>query len=503
MTQTLQPAAPDGASAHTPRQGLGRFLGMTTLGALLPGSGLLLSGRRAVGGTLLACFVALIVGVCSFVLIKGPTSAALFLGVRPNLLLAVGGGIILGSLIWFVSVLATAKINWPTPPATFKRIIAALFTMVLSLALLAPAAKAVEYVFIHRDLVDNLFTTARSARSDNDPRPEPGSGRDAWENYPRVNLLLLGSDAYPGRPGLRTDSMIVASIDTTTGDTVLFGIPRNLENVPFASDNPLSQVYPQGYNCGDKCLINEIWNEGEKHRELFPGDPMPGLTATRLTLSEVLGLNIDYTAVINIRGFSELVDAMGGVDITVKERIPIGGKVANGRIVPGSINGWIEAGPQHLNGYEAMWYSRSRATTDDFNRMTRQRCMVGALVKQVRPVSMLEKYPALAKVAKDNVYTDVPPEHLEAWAELVERMQQGTIRSLPFTNKIVNVVDPDYDRIRAIVQDAILDDPVEGPPPPSDPTTAPAAPAPPAAPGATPSAKPSPKEGLVKVEDAC
>lgn len=506
MTQTLQPAAPGGASAHAPHRGLGRFLGMTTLGALLPGSGLLLSGRRLTGGALLASFVALVVGACAFVIVKGPTSAALFLGVRPNLLLVLAGVIVVGSLIWLASLIATAGINWPTPPAALKRIVAVLFTMVLSLVLLTPAAKAVEYVFIHRDLVDAVFTQARSARPDGDPRPALGSGAEAWAQYPRVNLLLLGSDAYPGRPGLRTDSMIVASIDTTTGDTVLFGVPRNLENVPLASDNPLKQVYPEGYNCGHKCLINEIWNEGEKHRDLFPGDPMPGLTATRLTLSEVLGLNIDYTAVVNIRGFNELVDAMGGVDVNVKQRIPIGGKVENGRIVPGSITGWIEAGPQHLNGYEAMWYSRSRATTDDFNRMTRQRCMVGALVKQVKPISMLEQYPALAKVAKDNVYTDVPPEHLEAWAELVKRMQDGTIRSLPFTNTIVNVVDPDYDRIRAIVQDSILEDPVEGPPAPAgaatpaDPATAPQE-----APASTPSndGTPRPKEGLVKVEDAC
>jgi len=253
--------------------------------------------------------------------------------------------------------------------------------------------------------------------------------------------------------------------------------------------------------------MNEVWNEGEKHKDLFPGDPMPGLTATRLALTEVLGLGIDYAVVIDIRGFSALVDAMGGVDITVKTRIPIGGKVENGQIVPGSIHGWIEPGPQHMDGYTAMWYARSRATTDDFNRMGRQRCMVCALVRQVDAPTMLERYPALAKVAKDNIYTDIPAEHLGAWAELVGRVQQeGTIRSLPFTNKIVDVTDPDYDRIHEVVRNAISPHPVEGVPTPSGSSSAPptTTPSTPSTPRTTPGSTPTePAQGLVDVKNAC
>lgn len=497
-------AAVDDVEAAEPRRGLGRFLGLTTLGAILPGSGLLLSGRRIIGGLLLFCFVALVVGAAAFVSVKGPTNAALFLGVRPNLLIGLVAAGIVGLLILAASIIHTAAINWPSRPQTGKRVLASLFTTLLVAAVIAPAAPAVEYVMIHRETVGSIFAHDPLDRGTRAATPV-GGGEDAWRNYPRVNVMLVGSDAYPGRPGIRTDSMIVASIDTQTGDTVLFGIPRNLEKVPFGPANPLSQVYPDGYNCGDKCLMNEVWNEGDKHKDLFPGDPMPGLTATRLTLTEILGLNIDYAAVIDIQGFSALVDAMGGVDVNVRQRIPIGGKVANGRIVPGSINGWLEAGPQHLNGYEAMWFARSRATTDDFDRMTRQRCMVGALVNQVNPATMLERYPALAKVAREHVYTDVPAEHLQAWAELVSRMQRGKIRSLPFTSKIVDVTDPDFEHMRQIVQDAIVPDPKEGKPAPATPTgsttpstSAPSKPETPSSPTST-----GPKQGLVNVKDAC
>ena len=83
-----------------------------------------------------------------------------------------------------------------------------------------------------------------------------------------------------------------------------------------------------------------------------------------------MGLRIDNTAVIDLAGFTSLVDAMGGVTVTVHDRIPIGGSHdASGGITPGSIKGWIEKGNQHLNGYKALWFSRSRATTDDYSRM--------------------------------------------------------------------------------------------------------------------------------------
>ena len=113
-------AAVDDVEAAEPRRGLGRFLGLTTLGAILPGSGLLLSGRRIIGGLLLFCFVALVVGAAAFVYVKGPTNAALFLGVRPNLLIGLVAAGIVGLLILAASIIHTAAINWPSRPQTAR-----------------------------------------------------------------------------------------------------------------------------------------------------------------------------------------------------------------------------------------------------------------------------------------------------------------------------------------------------------------------------------------------
>lgn len=439
------------------RRRLRTYVGRMLLGAVLPGSGLMLSGRTRVGGAILAFFVIIVLGLTAGAVLIGPATAALLLASRPALLLIVAvvlatlALIAIGTLIW------TADINWPSPAGFGKKLLAALLAAALILGILAPMARALQYVFITSNLVNSVFATGPGGRFD------LGLGGDPWDSVPRVNVLLVGSDAEPDRPGLRTDTVMMASIDTRTGDTLLIGIPRNLENVPFPSSSPLTQIWPDGFDCGDKCLLNEVWNEGEEHSYLYPGDPTPGLTALEEAVTAITGLTPDYSAVVNMQGFQALVNAMGGVTINVQQRVPIGGRVENGEIVPGSIRGWIEPGVQHLDGYHALWYARGRATTDDFNRMGRQRCMVGAVINQVDPQTMLERFPQIAQAVNEHVYTDVPQEHLPAWAELVDRIQTGNITSLSLNNKLINVTDPDYQHIHQMVQASIFGQPLPTP----------------------------------------
>lgn len=483
--------------------GFGRFVGMTLLGTVLPGAGLLLSDRRKSGATLLGLFVALVLGMSAYLTVSGAQRSALTVALDDNRLLVVTVAAVLVVLVWVASIIWTAVINWPSRPATLKRVFAVVVTTLACLVLVAPTALAVRYVGIQRGLVQSLFPDVTARRSNVNPAL---GGNNPWADVPRVNVLLVGADSGPERPGLRTDSMMLASIDTATGNTVLFGLPRNLENAPFPPSSPMRKLYPNGYNCGDECLLNAVWGVGEDHPELYPGDPRPGLSALSDAVNGITGLTPDYGIVINMASFQQLVNAMGGVDITVKDRVPIGGKVEHGQIVPGSIKGYIEPGRQHLDGYHAMWYARGRATTNDFDRMKRQRCMVGALVKQVNPALMLERYPQLAQVAKDNIYTNIPQQHLAAWADLATRMQQGTISSLPFSNKVINVVHPDFALMQQMVQASILGQPM--PTPTATTSLGPnATPAPTKAPStskATPSAPATTApEGLVKVADAC
>ena len=480
-----------------PERGFGRFAGLTFIGTILPGSGLLLADRKKSGGALLSLFVLGILGAAAYLWVRGPRLGAMTLATDPAFLQILWIATIVVVAIWVASVVWTAVLTWPRPAGIAQGSAAGLFTLFLCTLLVAPTAIGVRDIVVHRDLLTTLFNQVAPGRTGVSPNL---AHDDPWAGYDRVNVMLIGGDSAPNRPGLRTDSMMLASIDTKTGDTILFGLPRNLERVPFPPSSPLAKLWPNGFRCPKDCLLNDVWMQGEDHPELYPGDPKPGATALNEAVTGITGLTPDYDVVVNMASFSALVDAMGGVDITVKDRVPIGGKVENGRIVPGSIHGWIEPGPQHLDGYHAMWFSRGRATTDDFDRMRRQRCMVGALVKQINPAKMIERYPQIAKVAKDNIYTNIPQQHLAAWAELATRMQQGEIRSLPFSNKVINVGNPDFALMQQMVQDAIWGVPPSTP----SPTATPARTATPKKTStATPSSSPTPTDGIVKVADAC
>ena len=437
-----------------------RSMMLTAASTLAPGSGLLTTTRRTLGRVLLGLFVLLLGAGIAFVVVhSGPLKAAVVLGTSENLLLALAVLTGVAAVVWVLAIVVTHLVTRPRNLPHSHQGLLRVLTAALCLVVLAPSAEVVRYALITRDTLGGVFGGSLVQK----PQPTPTPEATPWASTPRVNVFLLGSDAGPDRTGVRTDSMIVASIDTRTGDTVLIGIPRNLERVPIPKDNPLIKIWPHGYDCGDKCLINALWVEAENHKELFVGDPNPGLTTIRGVLDEVLGIHIDYTVIADLAGFRRLVDAMGGVEINVLEDTAIYGAPPN---YP--ITSWIRAGRQVLDGYHALWYSRSRVYSkgSDFDRMKRQRCVVNALIKQANPANLLRRYPDIAGAVKDNVSTDIPSSRLSDWADLVLKVQKATVRSLALTPDNISVVHPDYVAIKKMVADALTT-----PPPTSKPTS--------------------------------
>lgn len=431
------------------RREIRRSYRATALSTVLPGVGLFRVNR--VLASLIVVVFLVPLGYLGYRFARdGALGSILQIGVDRRELLLILGTVGVLALVWIIGIIATAWGTRPRPVQGGDGLLLTLFTAVMCLVVLAPAALVINGIDIQRETIQAVVT-------DTQREPTTVEGPDPWAGRPRMNLLLLGSDHEPDREGVRPDSIMVASIDTASGDTVFFGLPRNLQRVPFPTSNPLSEIYPQGFDCGSECLLNAVWTLAEDRADLFPSDPSPGLSTTRDVVSEITGLTIDDTVLINLRGFQQLVDAMGGVTINATERVPIGGKVVDGVVV--GINGWIEPGVQRMDGYHALWYARSRATTDDFSRMRRQRCVVGAVIDQVDPLRMLARYPQLAETIAENVQVDIPAGDLGAWAELVLRMKDGRLQSLPVTNQVVNVADPDFDLIRSLVRDALRPQP--------------------------------------------
>ena len=129
-----------------------------------------------------------------------------------------------------------------------------------------------------------------------EPAEKPSSEKPSyWKDRGRLNVLLLGGDAGPGRWGLRTDTMIVVSLNLKTGTASVFSVPRNLRNVPLPeSAHTELETFPD--------ILNALWGYAESHPDLFPGAKRPGPTALKETIGNLLGLHIDYFAAVDLRG---------------------------------------------------------------------------------------------------------------------------------------------------------------------------------------------------------
>jgi LCP family protein required for cell wall assembly len=328
--------------------------------------------------------------------------------------------------------------------------------VVMMVGAVIPLGYATQSVWSLQDLIGDTNVFRATSGGDDDPIVE---GKDPWADKERVNIMLLGQDAGKDRTGTRPDTIMVASIDTATGRTALFSIPRNLEHVRFPEGSKLDERFPDGfryYGTGQD-LINAVWSWAGDEPDLFEDDEDPGLTATTMAVEETLGLDIDYYAMVNLQGFADLVDAIGGVDMNVERRIPIGGGTNESTGGKYPITGYIEPGEQELDGDTALWYARSREGSNDFNRICRQQRMIRVVTEEADPATLALSFPKLVGVGKNNIETDIPSDRLDAFVELAARIKEGGFTSYPITPEVTNPGNADWDYIKKYVKSSIKD----------------------------------------------
>ena len=269
----------------------------------------------------------------------------------------------------------------------------------------------------------------------------------------RYSILLLGADSGKDRFGIRPDSISVISIDAATGQAVNIGIPRNLQKVQFVAGSPMRRVYPNGWRCGDTCLINAIYKDvTDNHADLYPNavaqGSTPGVEATKDAVEWVTGLKIHSYVMVDMAAFAGLVDSLGGIDINVKQRLPIGGQ----REDLSDVKGWIEVGQQHMDGYHALWYARSRHNTTDYDRMKRQREVEDAILAQADPVTIMLRFNQIAGAADKLVKTNVPSDMIGTYFNLARKAKAQGLKSLGLTPPRFDMVYPDFKAMRAAIQ---------------------------------------------------
>ncbi|HHW50388.1 MAG TPA: LCP family protein [Pseudoclavibacter sp.] len=350
------------------------------------------------------------------------------------------GWIILGIVILVVLSVDTLRLVRVVRTRGRTRLLLPLAMLVVGALAVSGLTWASSQVSTARGLLEDVFGDGVVA--------EPVDGR--------YNILLLGGDSGEGRIGLRPDSLSVVSVDASTGQTAIIGVPRNMEQVPFPEGSPMLEIYPDGYTCGSECMVNALYTEGEAHPELYPDaeeeGSSPGIEATKDGVEGITGLTIQYFVLVNMEGFIELIDALGGITVDVPESV----ELVDGSDDDLQYHGTIEAGEQHMDGQTALWYARSRKTTSDYDRMERQRLIEKAIIAQFSPSVIVSKFQEVAQATSATLQTDIPQVLVSTMVDLAEGMQSYDVQSLELTpdNGIVTA-DPDYATIHAMVAETV------------------------------------------------
>jgi LCP family protein required for cell wall assembly len=252
------------------------------------------------------------------------------------------------------------------------------------------------------------------------PKPVP-----AWARDGRLNLLLIGSDAGPDRWSLRTDTIIVLSVDVKTHRAALLGIPRNMVGVPLPPES--AGATRNGHFPG---LLNALYVYAMGHPDEFPGGDARGMRAVSGAVQELLGVRLDGMVVVNLAGFVSLVDELGGLWIDIPARLvdnryPVEDGSRLMRVT-------FDAGCQKLGGRMALAYARSRHQDSDYGRMRRQQTVLLALRRGVDPVALVPKVPALLKIARDNLWTTLKRQDLRDLARLAAEVDVRRVARVLF-----------------------------------------------------------------------
>lgn len=343
-----------------------------------------------------------------------------------------------------------------------RAVVAAVSLLVLTALTVAPHALVGWGTYLTYDTIDTVFAeeepqdvlapsaldalpflvpgTSRALHGDRTiapPEPEPESR--AW-----TTVLLIGGDAGYLRVGLRADTMIAVSIQANTGRAAIFSIPRNLERAPLVG--PAGTVYDRFPD-----LLNALYRFAQARPELFPGGRDPGATALKQTVSNLLGIPVHYYVLVDLRGFVEVVDALGGIRMTAPDSVDD----LTSPAFPGDPWTDIEVTQGQvvkLDGRHALAYARSRSASSDYTRMVRQRCILAAMAGRIDSVRAVRSLARLSDVAKEFVSTDIPRKRLPDLVELLRGVDPSRTLSVSFTPPAYSVVDPDIAAIRGTAQ---------------------------------------------------
>jgi len=430
------PAQRYGQPPSGPRASLAAFLSF-----LFPGLGQAYNGEAGLA-LLLAAPIVILVGLIVLVLAMGSSQVlARLFDVRFLIGLIVMDVVLLG---WRLIAVMQAHGHWDRPTFRSRATWATALLVTVTLAMHAvPAYYAVKAI----DTIDSVVLGgSRGDLHDSfgiGPLPEP-SGQPDVGGGERVNILLVGVDSSPTRNTQLTDTMLVVSLDPEGTSSAMVSVPRDLYGAPLPDGTPFNRK------------LNTLMVYASAHPDAFP---LGGVGTLKATIGNLLGVRIHYFAAINMFGFKETVDSIGGVDITVQRAINDPTYWDEYDRLTGF---YLKAGTYHMDGHTALAFVRSRKGTgdNDFTRADRQQQLLTAIRDKLTAGNLLLALPGLLDAIKNTIATDVPSGRLSELAAAVQGADMSQLQRIvlqPPEFMSVNahssagyILIPDLEAIRAI-----------------------------------------------------
>jgi LCP family protein required for cell wall assembly len=222
----------------------------------------------------------------------------------------------------------------------------------------------------------------------------------------RINILFSGIDSSAHREHALTDTLIVLTVDPTTDKAAMISFPRDIARFKIWDGRTYTGK------------INSLLTYATNHPTEYPEGGLPTLTHE---LGFLLGVPIQYYAAVDLQGFVELVDAVGGVTVNNPRAIDDPGY---GGWTDGRIGFTLSAGVHELDGQTALAYARSRKGIgdSDFTRARRQQQLLVALRDRLTDPSLLVKLPSIITIASTILRTDFPRDRLSDMLTLSQRI---------------------------------------------------------------------------------
>ncbi|MCB8946213.1 MAG: LCP family protein [Ardenticatenaceae bacterium] len=233
-----------------------------------------------------------------------------------------------------------------------------------------------------------------------------------------TNVLLLGSDTTLDTGDTRTDTMIIVSISHGRKTASMISIPRDV------------YVYIPGWTMN---RINTALARGSA-----TGYPGGGIGLLEQTILYNFGIPIHYYARIDFEGFQEVVDAIGGVEIGVSCQLT-DWRLKSPDLNPQVEDNWerftLEPGIYDMDGDLALWYARSRLTTNDFDRGRRQQQLLRGMLDTAVDLNLVTQVPALWDAFQSTVETDMDIGRILQLAALAPAIRENGVQNLYLAGK--------------------------------------------------------------------